>query len=182
MRNKKKESLPILPEYFTGNALSYYLNTHNINLSAYKVRRRYDLTGIPEFTFDYPTASKRHFTYRKRTRPRTPPIIEDKVIETNNSDQDTFFSDKLILDFHRAHFARNPPIQHQRPPTPEPDHIQSIKDGDERPIAKPRKRKIKFPPTPILAAQINGIRRIPNPNPKSQIPNPISHIPIPNPI
>ncbi|CAB5296201.1 unnamed protein product [Rhizophagus irregularis] len=84
----------------------------------------------------------------KRIRPRIPPIVEDKVIETNNYNQATFFSDKLIMDFHRAHFARNPPVQHQRPSTPEPDHIQSIKDGDERPIAKPRKRKIKFLPTP----------------------------------
>ncbi|CAB5303830.1 unnamed protein product [Rhizophagus irregularis] len=148
MRNKKKQCLPTLPENFTGNVLSYYFNTYNINLSAYKVRRRYDLTGIPEFKFGYLKAKERYFNYRKRIRSCTPPIIEDKVIETNNNNQATFFSDKLIMDFHRAHFARNPPVQHQRPPTPEPDHIQSIKDGDERPIVKPRKRRIKFPPMP----------------------------------
>ncbi|PKK61726.1 hypothetical protein RhiirC2_791392 [Rhizophagus irregularis] len=92
------------------NVLSYYLNTHNINLSAYKMRRRYDLTGIPEFTFGYLKAKERYINYRKRIRPRTPPTVEDKVIETTNHNEATFFSDKLIMDFHRAHFARNPSV------------------------------------------------------------------------
>ncbi|UZO22507.1 uncharacterized protein OCT59_014869 [Rhizophagus irregularis] len=73
-------------------------------------------------------------------RPRSPPIVEDKVIETNNNNQATFFSDKLIMDFHRAHFAPITPTPQQHyPSTPEPDYFQSIKDGDERPIRKPRK-------------------------------------------
>ncbi|CAB5377515.1 unnamed protein product [Rhizophagus irregularis] len=148
MRNKKKQCLPPLPENFTGNIISHYSNTHNINLSAYKVRRHYDLTGILEFTFGYLKARDRYCNYRNRIRPHTPLLVEDKVIETNNNNQETFFSDKLIMDFHRAHFAPNPPIQHQRPLTPEPDHLQSIKDGDERPIAKLRKRKTAYPPTP----------------------------------
>ncbi|CAG8766496.1 767_t:CDS:1, partial [Rhizophagus irregularis] len=74
-------------------------------------------------------------------RSRLPPIVdEDKVIETNDNNQVTFFSDKLIMDFHRAHFAPiTPTLQQQYPSTPEPDHLRLIKDGDERPIRKARK-------------------------------------------
>ncbi|PKB94795.1 hypothetical protein RhiirA5_438024 [Rhizophagus irregularis] len=148
MRNKKKKSLPTLPDNFTGNAISYYFSTYNINLNAYKVRRRYDLSGIREFRFGYRKAKRRYCKYQQSLRPRPPPIVEDKVIATNNSTQATFFSDKLILDFHRVHFAPRTPIQQQYPSTPEPDPLESIKDGDERPIRKPRKSRIKLPPTP----------------------------------
>ncbi|UZO25580.1 uncharacterized protein OCT59_017845 [Rhizophagus irregularis] len=79
---------------------------------------------------------------------RLPPIVEDKVIESNNNNQATFFLDKLIMDFHRAHFAPITPTRQQYPSTPKLDHLQSIKDNDERPIRKPRKRKIKLSPTP----------------------------------
>ncbi|CAB5389774.1 unnamed protein product [Rhizophagus irregularis] len=140
MRNKKKKSLPTLPDNFTGNALSFYFNTYNINLFAYKVRRRFDLSGIPDFKHGYLKAKRRYLKYQNSLRPRSPPIVEDKVIETNNNNQATFFSDKLIMDFHRAHFAPITPTPQQHyPSTPEPDYFQSIKDGDERPIRKPRK-------------------------------------------
>ncbi|CAB5389096.1 unnamed protein product [Rhizophagus irregularis] len=147
MRNKKKKTLPTLPDNFTGNALSYYFNTYNINLFAYKVQRRFDLSGIPDFKHGYLKARRRYLKYHNRLRSRSPPIVEDKAIETNNQTQATFFSDKLIMDFHRAHFAPITPIQHQYPSTPKPDPLQSIKDGDKRPIRKPRKRRIKLPPT-----------------------------------
>ncbi|CAB5395883.1 unnamed protein product [Rhizophagus irregularis] len=139
MRNKKKKSLPTLPDNFTGNALSYYFDTYNINLFAYTVQRCFDLSGIPDFKHGYLKAKRRYLKYQNHLRSRSPPIVDDKIIETNNNNQATFFSDKLIMDFHRAHFAPITPTQQQHPSTPKPDPLQSIKDGDERPIRKPRK-------------------------------------------
>ncbi|CAB4491580.1 unnamed protein product [Rhizophagus irregularis] len=105
-----------------------------------RLRRRFDLSGIPDFKHGYLKAKRRYLKYQNSLRPRSPPIVEDKVIETNNNNQATFFSDKLIMDFHRAHFAPITPTPQQHyPSTPEPDYFQSIKDGDERPIRKPRK-------------------------------------------
>ncbi|CAB5356978.1 unnamed protein product [Rhizophagus irregularis] len=75
-------------------------------------------------------------------------ILEDKIIETNEYNQATFFSDKLIMDFHRAHFTPTTSSPQQYPSMPEPDLFQSIKDGDERPIWQPRKRRTNLPPTP----------------------------------
>ncbi|CAG8744623.1 23091_t:CDS:2, partial [Rhizophagus irregularis] len=95
-----------------------------------------NITNFPSL-FSLPS---RYLKYQNSLRPRSPPIVEDKVIETNNNNQATFFSDKLIMDFHRAHFAPITPTPQQHyPSTPEPDYFQSIKDGDERPIRKPRK-------------------------------------------
>ncbi|PKB94997.1 hypothetical protein RhiirA5_386310, partial [Rhizophagus irregularis] len=139
MRNKKRKPLPSLPANFTGKAISYYFNTHNINLAAYKVRRRYNLSSIPDYKFGYLKAVRRYGKYQYRLRSPPPPIVEDKTINTNTRSEATSFSDKLTLDSHRAHFARTTPILH-RYPSPKPDPIKSIKDGDERPIRKPRKR------------------------------------------
>ncbi|CAB5309109.1 unnamed protein product [Rhizophagus irregularis] len=148
MCNKKKKRLPTLPDNFTGNAFLYYFHTYNINLFAYKVRRRFDLSGVPEFKHGYLKAKRRYLNYQNNSRSRPPPIVEDKVVETNYHNQVTFFSDKLIMDFHRAHFASITPTPQQYPSTPESDLLQLIKDGDERPIRKPRKRRINLPPTP----------------------------------
>ncbi|EXX57140.1 hypothetical protein RirG_209980 [Rhizophagus irregularis DAOM 197198w] len=148
MRNKKRKPLPPLPDNFTGKAISYYFNTHNINLAAYKVRRRYNLSGIPDYKFGYLKAVRRYGKYQNRLRSPPPPIVEDKTIDTNTQPEATFFSDKLTLNSHKAHFARTTPTGHQYPSTPEPDPLKSIKDGDERPIRKPRKRRIILPPTP----------------------------------
>ncbi|CAG8747929.1 3518_t:CDS:2, partial [Rhizophagus irregularis] len=54
---------------------------------------------------------------------------EDKTIDTNTQPEATFFSDKLTLNSHKAHFARTTPTGHQYPSTPEPDPLKSIKDG-----------------------------------------------------
>ncbi|CAB5381435.1 unnamed protein product [Rhizophagus irregularis] len=148
MRNKKRKPLPPLPDNFTGKAISYYFNTHNINLAAYKVRRRYNLSGIPDYKFGYLKAVRRYGKYQNRLRSPPPPIVEDKTIDTNTQPEATSFSDKPILDSHRAHFARTTPTHYQFPPTPKPDPLKLIKDGDERPIRKPRKRSIILPPTP----------------------------------
>ncbi|PKK60858.1 hypothetical protein RhiirC2_792696 [Rhizophagus irregularis] len=133
---------------FTGKASTYYFNTHNINLYAYKVRRRFDLSGIPEFNHGYLKAKRCYLNHQKVLLSRQPPIVEDKIIETNEYNQATFFSDKLIMDFHRAHFTPTTSSPQQYPSMPEPDLFQSIKDGDERPIWQPRKRRTNLPPTP----------------------------------
>ncbi|UZO04340.1 uncharacterized protein OCT59_024727 [Rhizophagus irregularis] len=91
---------------------------------------------------------RRYGKYQNRLRSPPPPIVEDKTIDTNTQPEATFFSDKLTLNSHKAHFARTTPTGHQYPSTPEPDPLKSIKDGDERPIRKPRKRRIILPPTP----------------------------------
>ncbi|CAB5372147.1 unnamed protein product [Rhizophagus irregularis] len=113
MRNKKKRKLPTLPDNFTGKASTYYFNTHNINLYAYKVRRRFDLSGIPEFNHGYLKAKRCYLNHQKVLLSRQPPIVEDKIIETNEYNQATFFSDKLIMDFHRAHFTPTTPSPQQ---------------------------------------------------------------------
>ncbi|GBC19449.2 hypothetical protein GLOIN_2v1769145 [Rhizophagus irregularis DAOM 181602=DAOM 197198] len=131
MRNKKRKPLPPLPDNFTGKAISYYFNTHNINLAAYKVRRRYNLSGIPDYKFGYLKAVRRYGKYQNRLRSPPPPIVEDKTIDTNTQPEATFFSDKLTLNSHKAHFARTTPTGHQYPSTPEPDPLKSIKDDDQ---------------------------------------------------
>ncbi|CAG8780458.1 14969_t:CDS:2, partial [Rhizophagus irregularis] len=54
--------------------ISYYFNTHNINLAAYKVRRRYNLSGIPDYKFGYLKAVRRYGKYQNRLRSPPPPI------------------------------------------------------------------------------------------------------------
>ncbi|CAB5312906.1 unnamed protein product [Rhizophagus irregularis] len=54
-RNKLKKKLPALPVNFSGDARNYYFQTYNINLFAYKVRRRYDLQPSPPQVISQPT-------------------------------------------------------------------------------------------------------------------------------
>ncbi|PKB96169.1 hypothetical protein RhiirA5_507037 [Rhizophagus irregularis] len=81
-RNKLKKKLPTLPADFSGDARNYYFQTYNINLFAYKVRRRYDLSNIPQCQYGYLKAKRLYNNYmdRKILHPPTirqpsPPVI-----------------------------------------------------------------------------------------------------------
>ncbi|CAB5383525.1 unnamed protein product [Rhizophagus irregularis] len=73
-RNKLKKKLPALPVNFSGDARNYYFQTYNINLFAYKVRRRYDLSNIPQCQYGYLKAKRLYNNYMDRKNLR-PPII-----------------------------------------------------------------------------------------------------------
>ncbi|PKC54687.1 hypothetical protein RhiirA1_476848 [Rhizophagus irregularis] len=73
-RNKLKKKLPALPVDFSGDARNYYFQTYNINLFAYKVRRRYDLSNIPQCQYGYLKAKRLYNNYMDHKNLR-PPII-----------------------------------------------------------------------------------------------------------
>ncbi|UZO08338.1 uncharacterized protein OCT59_028596 [Rhizophagus irregularis] len=73
-RNKLKKKLPALPVDFSGDAWNYYFQTYNINLFAYKVRRRYDLSNIPQCQYGYLKAKRLYNNYMDHKNLR-PPII-----------------------------------------------------------------------------------------------------------
>ncbi|UZO14632.1 uncharacterized protein OCT59_006085 [Rhizophagus irregularis] len=72
--NKLKKKLPELPVDFSGDAQNYYFQTYNINLFAYKVRRRYDLSNIPQCQYGYLKAKRLYNNHMDRKNLR-PPII-----------------------------------------------------------------------------------------------------------
>jgi hypothetical protein len=43
---------PLLPD-FRGDPRIYYKNTYNINLFDYNIRRRYDVSSIPQYNYGY---------------------------------------------------------------------------------------------------------------------------------
>ncbi|CAB4441047.1 unnamed protein product [Rhizophagus irregularis] len=71
-RNKLRKKLPILPPDFSGDARNYYFETYNINLFAYKVRRRYDLSNIRQCQYGYLKAKRLHNNYMERKKLRPP--------------------------------------------------------------------------------------------------------------
>ncbi|CAB5367510.1 unnamed protein product [Rhizophagus irregularis] len=73
-RNKLKKKLPALPVDFSGDARNYYFQTYNINLFTYKVRRRYDLSNIPQCQYGYLKAKRLYNNYMDRKN-LCPPII-----------------------------------------------------------------------------------------------------------
>ncbi|UZO10173.1 uncharacterized protein OCT59_001771 [Rhizophagus irregularis] len=130
---------------------TFYKEYYNFELDANRTQQqinRWNRLKFSNFKAERSLAIRRYGKYQNRLRSPPPPIVEDKTIDTNTQPEATFFSDKLISNSHRAHFARSTPTLHQYPSPPKPDPLKWIKDGDERPIRKPRKRRTILPPTP----------------------------------
>lgn len=81
-RNKSKKPLPPLPAGTPGDLRFYYLQTYNINLFDYKVRRRFNVSSIPQYNYGYNQALrifKRHMPCPRTT------LIEDSTSKANNN-------------------------------------------------------------------------------------------------
>jgi hypothetical protein len=81
-RNKKKKKLPPLPTGHVGDPRVYYQRTYNINLFDYKVRKRFDVSSIPQYNYGYIQARARHLNFSKRVSP----MVIDTIPENPNKD------------------------------------------------------------------------------------------------
>lgn len=101
--NKLKKTLPPLPVDFIGDAHKFYYETYNINLFDYKIRRRFDISNIPQYNYGYLKAKYLYVTHiLRRSRPlvieNLPPANKDNnlfvISESHSSlinDNNTFF-------------------------------------------------------------------------------------------
>ncbi|CAB5363474.1 unnamed protein product [Rhizophagus irregularis] len=103
-RNKLKKKLPALPVDFSGDARNYYFQTYNINLFAYKVRRRYDLSNIPQCQYGYLKAKRLYNNYMDHKNLR-PPIIRQpsppQIISQPTQPQIDPIDARALLTFHQ---------------------------------------------------------------------------------
>ncbi|PKY38389.1 hypothetical protein RhiirA4_451375 [Rhizophagus irregularis] len=80
-RNKRKKRSPPLPPGTPGNPRVYYKRTYNINLFDYKVRKRFDVSSIPQYNYGYAQALVFHQTLRRKR-----PLIIETIPEITNKD------------------------------------------------------------------------------------------------
>ncbi|GBC41354.1 hypothetical protein GLOIN_2v1771106 [Rhizophagus irregularis DAOM 181602=DAOM 197198] len=137
-RNKLKKSLPPLPPDFNGDPRVFYNNTYHINLFDYKVRRRFNVSTIPQYNYGYTKAKQLYDDYiLKRSCPLIteylPPIDKDKNI---------FF----ISDAHLEIINDNDIFFHRR--TPPPDEIDDDKGRLQRPLMRNKRKKVEILPSP----------------------------------
>ncbi|PKY26782.1 hypothetical protein RhiirB3_528810 [Rhizophagus irregularis] len=96
----QKKQLPALPSGYQGDQKIYYKDTYNINLFDYKVRRRFNVSSIPQYNYGYNQAMA---LYRKYHPPTT--IIQDIPI-TENSFYEISKKDRNILTNNKDLFFR----------------------------------------------------------------------------
>ncbi|CAB4433089.1 unnamed protein product [Rhizophagus irregularis] len=156
-----------LPPDFTGNVRAFYYQTYNINLSAYKVRRRFDVSHLPEFKYSYNKAKRLYNKYQKRKRKnlisraeaeQSPPHIEEKPLEVYNINRKGRpRAEPLPIPNSWFNFANtriipnsvlNEEINLPNRNTPPLENSKLIDDQSPRPIARPRTKRKKLPPTP----------------------------------
>ncbi|PKY59820.1 hypothetical protein RhiirA4_482900 [Rhizophagus irregularis] len=82
-RNKLKKPLSSLPADFQGDARLYYYNTYNINLFDYKVRRRFNVSSLPQYNYGYDKAIQLY--QQSQLRSSRPMIFEGVSPKTNSS-------------------------------------------------------------------------------------------------
>ncbi|CAB5380323.1 unnamed protein product [Rhizophagus irregularis] len=133
-RNKKKKQLPPLPSGHQGDQRIYYRDTYNINLFDYKVRRRFNVSSIPQYNYGYDQAMA---LYRKHHPPMT--IIQDIPV-TENSFYEISKRDHNILTNNNDLFFR-------RTPPPDTDSTTTISDISYTSATK-WLTSVEVPPTP----------------------------------
>ncbi|PKY18978.1 hypothetical protein RhiirB3_431896 [Rhizophagus irregularis] len=70
--------LPPLPTWNSWGSSSIFKNTYNINLFDYEIRRRYDVSSIPQYNYGYAHAIQLYRLYNINT----PTIVEDVTHNT----------------------------------------------------------------------------------------------------
>ncbi|CAB4439910.1 unnamed protein product [Rhizophagus irregularis] len=168
-RNKQKKKLPDLPPDFTGNVRAFYYETYNINLSAYKVKRRFDVSHLPGFKYSYNKAKRLYNKYQKRKRKL---LLSRTEAEHSLLHIEEIRIKKELYDIYRKgrpkpeplpipkswfNFANtriisnsvlNEEINLPNRNTPPLENTKLIDDQSPRPIARPRTKRKKLPPTP----------------------------------
>ncbi|GBC27973.1 hypothetical protein GLOIN_2v1788639 [Rhizophagus irregularis DAOM 181602=DAOM 197198] len=132
-RNRLKKQLPPLPAGFVGDQRIYYHDTYNINLFDYNIRRRYNVSSIPQYNYGY---SKAVELYRQH---------HDKYVTMN------FIQPPPNVSYHikkNDHYIFNDPnIFFRHTPPPDKDSHTTMSDisyvsASEGPSV------VEFPPTP----------------------------------
>ncbi|PKC59183.1 hypothetical protein RhiirA1_400140 [Rhizophagus irregularis] len=102
-RNRLKKQLPPLPAGFVGDQRTYYYDTYNINLFDYNIRRRYNVSRIPQYNYGYSKAvelyRQHHDKYVTVNFIQPPPNVSYHI---KKNDQDIFNDPNLF-------FWRTPP-------------------------------------------------------------------------
>ncbi|CAB4408563.1 unnamed protein product [Rhizophagus irregularis] len=116
-RNKKKKKLPPLLSGHTSDPQIYYKKTYNINLFDYKVRKRFDISSIPQYNYGYGKALLLH-----NLRKHVSPVMIDTIPADKMTDVTYVISDK------DRHIINDPSVFLRRTPPPEHDSITTVSD------------------------------------------------------
>ncbi|PKY60399.1 hypothetical protein RhiirA4_484058 [Rhizophagus irregularis] len=132
-RNRLKKQLPLLPAGFVGDQRTYYYETYNINLFDYNVRRRFNVSSIPQYNYGY---SKAVELYR---------LHHTKYITMNSIPQPPNVSYQIKKN--DRHIFNDPNILFQRTPPPDNDSHTTMSDLSYISASK-GPSVMEFPPTP----------------------------------
>ncbi|PKY58348.1 hypothetical protein RhiirA4_480191 [Rhizophagus irregularis] len=142
-RNKLKKKLPPLPANFTGDARTYYLNTYNINLFVYKIRRHFDVSDLPHYSHGYLKAKRLYNLYsiRKSRLPEIKHLPQPSTLMNTKHRYEILDKHLNIVNDDNTYFDRiTPPPERKK-------HNSTVLYGPlGRPIKQTRKRTA--PPTP----------------------------------
>ncbi|PKY57456.1 hypothetical protein RhiirA4_510000 [Rhizophagus irregularis] len=136
-RNKKKKKLPPLPTGHVGDPRLYYQRTYNINLFDYKVRKRFNVSSIPQYNYGYTQARARHLNFTKR--------LPSMIIDTIPENPDNLIT-YVISDKDRS-IINDPSVFLRRTPPPDDTSITTISDNSYASAAESVATVI-YPPTP----------------------------------
>ncbi|PKY17673.1 hypothetical protein RhiirB3_488289 [Rhizophagus irregularis] len=132
-RNRLKKQLPPLPAGFIGDQRTYYYDTYNINLFDYNIRRRYNVSSIPQYDYGYSKAvelyRQHHDKYVTMNSIQPPPNVSYHIKKT---DQHIFNDPNLF-------FRRTPPLDNDSHTTMSDITYFSASEGPS---------VVEFPPTP----------------------------------
>ncbi|EXX52058.1 hypothetical protein GLOIN_2v1779171 [Rhizophagus irregularis DAOM 181602=DAOM 197198] len=132
-RNRLKKQLPPLPAGFIGDQRTYYYDTYNINLFDYNIRRRYNVSSIPQYDYGYSKAvelyRQHHDKYVTMNSIQPPPNVSYHIKKTDQ------------------HIFNDPNLFFRRTPPPDNDSHTTMSDityfsASEGPSV------VEFPPTP----------------------------------
>lgn len=145
MRNMQKKQLPPLPPGTPGDLRIFYKNTYNINLFDCKIRRRFDVSSIPQYNYCYDWALQLYKNYK--TKPAV--VIEDVTNRaTTNTRFVIFKQDQAIINDPNVFLRRTPP--------PDDKSISTISDNSYVSAAE-TVATIDYPPTPAREHQLKEL-------------------------
>lgn len=134
-RNKKKKLLPPIPPGTPGDPRVYLRQTYNINLFEYKVRRRYDVSSIPQFNYGYKYAVQQ---YRRHVQLSTIQTSDVTSKANNNAHYVISKQDQAIINAPDVFLRRTPP----------PDDTSNSTMSDLSYTSAVSTNTVIYPPTP----------------------------------
>lgn len=145
MRNMQKKQLPPLPPGTPGGPRIFYKNTYNINLFDCKIRRRFDVSSIPQYDYGYDRALQLFKNYKSK-----PAVVIEDVTNraTTNTRFVIFKQDQAIINDPNVFLRRTSP--------PDDKSISTISDNSYVSAAE-TVATIDYPPTPAREHQLKEL-------------------------